>query len=117
MAPPLMVAGTVTSAQTRRLLLAAMAPVLVSVAPTAEQSAARPLASARKTTDQPTGSVGGVTPGALVAAKVDERLKLSDTALTLFTCRRKRVTVGAAVGVTLWVVITAAPVVPKPVVA
>ena len=106
----------VTSAQTSRLAPAASAPVVVTVPPTVEQLAEPP--SARNTTDQPAGSAGGVTPAAVVAANVVDRLKLSETKPVLFTYNWKReVVVPAVLGVTTLVVITVAPVAPKPVVA
>src|SRR5258706_310890 len=57
-----------------------MGPVAVSGAPTAVQSAGAPEASARNTTDQPAGSVGGVTPGAVDAASTAARVKSSAAA-------------------------------------
>src|SRR6267378_2177516 len=108
MAPPLVVAGMMTSAQTRRLAPAASAPVVVSVPPTVEQLPAPP--SERNTTDQPEGNVGAVTPAAVVAANVDDRLKLSDTRPVLFTHSWKREAVMPEVlGEIALVVMTAAP--------
>src|ERR1700682_260212 len=113
MAPPLVVAGMVTSAQMRRLAPTASAPVVVSVPPTVEQFPAP--ASERNTTDQPAGSVGAVTPAAGVAANVVDRLKLSDTRPVLFTHNWKReAVVPEVLGEIALIVITAAPVVPQP---
>ncbi len=91
-----------------------MGPVAVSGAPTAVQSAGAPEASARNTTDQPAGSVGGVTPGAVDAASTAARLKSSATAPLLVTQTRNRVAMAAAPGVTALVRITVVVVGPRP---
>ena len=92
---------------------AASGPVEVITAPTVEQSFAPP--SARKATDHPAGSAGGVTPAAVVAAKVAARLNESATAPVLVIHARKRVTVGVtAASVIELARITVAPVAPRP---